>query len=173
MRLHFGSITMLLWFAGLSFVIVASVFASPAIDYRLVILGSVIPVVEMFFGGPWILHSLLAPVLIMGSVMIVFRGKRLKQRKWLGLPIGMFIYLFLDRAWAKVNLFWWPISGLEIKTGDTPTWEDPVLIILMEVVGAAAGIYGILKYKIHKKDNLRLFTKSGQIQRQIMRNQRG
>ena len=171
MRLHFGSITMLLWFAGLSFIIVASVFASPAIDYRLVILGSVIPVVEMIFRGPWILHSLLAPVLVMGLVMIVFWGKRLKQRRWLGLPIGMFIYLFLDRAWVKVSLFWWPLSGLQVETADTPSWEGPVLIVLMEVVGAFAAIYGIMKYKIHKKENLRLFIKSGRIQRHNMRSQ--
>ena len=54
---------MFLWFIGLAFVIVASVFASPVIDYRLIIAGSIIPTIEMILDGPWVLHSLAAPVL--------------------------------------------------------------------------------------------------------------
>ena len=72
MWLHSGSLAMFFWFAGLSFIIVATVFASPAIDYRLVILGSVLPVTEMLFGGPWILHSLVAPVVAMGILTVSY-----------------------------------------------------------------------------------------------------
>ena len=82
---------MVLWFIGLAFIIVASVFESPLIDYRLIIVGSTIPVLEMIFSGPWILHSLAAPVTVMAFVMLIFMGKRLRQRRWLGLPIGMFL----------------------------------------------------------------------------------
>ena len=66
---------MFLWFAGLAFVIVASVFASPLIDYRLVVLGATMPVIEMIFNGPWVMHSLAAPVALMILVMLVFSGK--------------------------------------------------------------------------------------------------
>ena len=168
MRLHLGSVNMLLWFAGLSFIIVATVFASPAIDYRLIIIGSLVPVIEMVLEGPWVLHSLLAPVLVMAFVMIAFQGKRLKQRKWLGIPIGMFLYLFLDRAWTKADLFWWPLSGFQINKADAPTWEDPALLVLMEVAGLLAAIYGVIKYKIYEKENMKLFFKTGRIQRQMM-----
>ena len=169
MRLHLGSLIMLLWFAGLSFIIVATVFASPAIDYRLVMIGSLVPVVEMFLEGPWMLHSLLAPVLVMGFVMIAFQGKRLKQRKWLGVPIGMFLYLFLDRAWTKANLFWWPLFGFQIEKADTPTWEEPAILILMEIAGLLVVGFGVAKYKIYEKENMKLFLKTGRIQRQMMR----
>ncbi|MBS1837602.1 MAG: hypothetical protein JST64_07880, partial [Actinobacteria bacterium] len=49
---------MLIWFASLSVVVTWAVFQSPQIDYRMVALGSVIPVAEVPFGaGP--LHSML------------------------------------------------------------------------------------------------------------------
>ncbi len=168
MRLHLGSLIMLLWFAGLSFVIVATVFASPAIDYRLIVTGSLVPMLEMLLEGPWVLHSLVSPVLVMVFVMVAFQGKRLKQRKWLGIPIGMFLYLFLDRAWMNADLFWWPVSGFQIDKSDAPTWEEPVLLIFMEVAGLLAAIYGVAKYRIYEKENMKLFLRTGRIQRQMM-----
>ena len=160
MRLHLGSLIMLLWFAGLSFIIVATVFACPAIDYRLVVIGSLVPVIEMVLEGPWVLHSLLAPVVVMGFVMIAFQGKRLKQRKWLGIPIGMFLYLFLDRAWT--------LSGFQIDKANAPTREQPVVLVVMEATGLLAASYGVRKYKIYEKENMKLFLRTGRIQRQMM-----
>tara|TARA_A100001037_G_scaffold278223_1_gene278995 strand:- start:791 stop:1114 length:324 start_codon:yes stop_codon:yes gene_type:complete len=104
----------------------------------------------------------------MAFVMMAFQGKRLKQRKWLGIPIGMFLYLFLDRAWTKADLFWWPLSGFQINKADAPTWEDPAILVLMEVTGLLAAIYGVAKYKIHEKENMKLFLRTGRIQRQMM-----
>ncbi len=49
---------MLLWFAVLALVLVAQVFDSPNLDYRLVVLGAVLPVAEGVLGGPWLLHTL-------------------------------------------------------------------------------------------------------------------
>ncbi len=66
---------MFFWFIGCSVLIVAWVFASPAIDYRLVALGSVLPIIELVLGGPWLLHTLLAPVAVMTLVMIVLAGQ--------------------------------------------------------------------------------------------------
>ena len=122
----------------------------------------------MVLEGPWVLHSLLAPVLVMGFVMIAFQGKRLKQRKWLGIPIGMFLYLFLDRAWTKAGLFWWPLSGFQIDKANAPTWEQPVVLVVMEATGLLAASYGVRKYKIYEKENMKLFLRTGRIQRQMM-----
>lgn len=159
---------MFLWFIGLAFVIVASVFASPIIDYRLIIAGSTIPIIEMTLDGPWVLHSLAAPVAAMAIVMTIFMGQRLRQRKWLGLPIGMFLYLFLDRAWTKTSLFWWPISGTTLKKSELPTWESPITLVLMELVGTIAIIYCIRKYKLTDRENRKLFFRKGHIQRSVM-----
>ena len=49
---------MFLWFAGLSFAAVWSVFRSPALDHRMVMLGAVLPLCEAFAGRPLALHTL-------------------------------------------------------------------------------------------------------------------
>ena len=56
---------MLLWYLGVSVAFVWNVFRSPALDYRLVMLGSVLPLVEAVFGGPRVLHSLLFSVVLL------------------------------------------------------------------------------------------------------------
>ncbi len=159
---------MLLWFAGLTFVTVAWVFASPAIDYRLVMLGAVLPVVEMVIGGPWALHTLLAPVVVMTVVMLVFRGRRLVQRKWLGLSIGLFFHLVFDGAWARTTLFWWPLFGVRADAADIPSWESPVVLVLMELVGAAALGWAIRRYRLLEPDQRRLFVTEGRLDRAVM-----
>lgn len=159
---------MLFWFAGLTFIGVAWIFASPAIDYRLVLAGSVLPVIEMIAGGPWVLHSLLAPVAAMTLVMVVFQGKRLVQRKWLGIPIGMFMYLVLDGAWARTTLFWWPLFGFSADDGDIPTWESPAVLIVMEIVGVLALVWSARRYRLTNEAERRLFLSKGRLSRALM-----
>ena len=159
---------MLLWFAGLTFVTVAWVFASPAIDYRLVMAGAVLPVLEMVVGGPWALHTLLAPVAVMTLVMLVFRGKRLVQRRWLGLSIGLFFYLVFDGAWARTTLFWWPLFGAEADAGDIPGWESPAILVVMELIGAAALVWAARRYDLRDPERRELFLREGRLDRRIM-----
>ena len=159
---------MLLWFAGLTFVTVAWVFASPAIDYRLVMAGAVLPVVEMIIGGPWALHTLLAPVAVMTLVMLIFRGKRLVQRKGLGLSIGLFFYLVFDGAWARTTLFWWPLFGGTADAGDIPGWEAPAVLVLMELVGLAALVWAARRYDLLDPERRQLFIREGRLDRRIM-----
>lgn len=159
---------MLLWFAGLSFVLVAWIFASPAIDYRLVMFGSVLPVAEMVARGPWVLHALVAPVAAMTLVMLLWHGNRLAQRKWLGIPIGMFMYLVLDGAWARTTLFWWPLSGWSVDTNDVPGWESPAVLVVMEIVGLAALAWGVRRYNLSDADTRREFLQSGRLSRAAM-----
>lgn len=156
------------WFIGLSFVIVAWVFASPAIDYRLVAVGAVAPVGEMVAGGPWALHTLLAPVMVMTLVMLVFRGKRMVQRRWLGIPIGLFLYLVLDGAWARTELFWWPLFGTTVDAADLPSWESPFVLVLMELIGLAALGWGIRRYGLTESEAQKLFISKGRLTREAM-----
>ena len=65
---------MFLWFIGVSFVFVWMVFRSPALDYRLVMLGSVLPLGEVVLGGPRVLHTLLAAVALLVLVVLATRG---------------------------------------------------------------------------------------------------
>lgn len=60
---------MVFWFAACSAAIVWLVFQSPAFDYRLVMAGSLLGLVELPFGpGPF--QSLSLSVLVLGAVMV-------------------------------------------------------------------------------------------------------
>lgn len=159
---------MFFWFAGLSFVLVALVFASPMIDYRLVMAGSVLPMVEMVAGGPWALQTLLAPVVVMFAVMVVARGNRLAQRRWLGLPIGMFAYLVLARSWMSTTLFWWPGFGWEAEPDDLPRWDSVGVLVVLELVGLAALMWAGYRYRLHEPALRRRFLREGRLSREVM-----
>lgn len=157
-----------LWFAGLAFVGVALVFSSPAIDYRLIMLGAVVPVVEWGW-GPWVLHTLVASVALMALVMIVWRGRRLSQRKWLALPIGLFCHLVLDGTWADKELFWWPLFGAEFAPTGPPEVGRPILVlVLMELVGLAAIVWAIRQYDLSERDRRAVFFRTGRLDRTLV-----
>lgn len=158
---------MFFWFLGLSFALVLVVFSSPALDYRLVMLGAALPVAEGLIRGPWVLHTLLAPVAVMTLVMLLTQKKRLARRQWLGLPIGLFMHLVLDGSWADAKVFWWPFLGVDGVLGGSrvPEFErSPVVLILMEIVGL--GILAFLAQRLALRTEGRdVFRATGQILR--------
>jgi hypothetical protein len=161
---------MFFWFLGLGFAAVLIVFSSPALDYRLVMLGTVLPAVEGVVGGPWLLHTLLAPVVVMAVVMLATQNRRLVRRQWLGIPIGLFMHLVLDGSWADAKVFWWPFLGTSDVLGGSMVNEfersAPVLIV-MELVGL-----GMLWFFAQRLDLMgegkELFMSKGQILRDRM-----
>lgn len=160
---------MILWFAGLSAVIVWSVFQSPAIDYRMVALGAVLPSIEALSGEMWVAHSLLFPVAVMTLVMLATVGRRLRRRRWLGLPIGLFLHLALDGAWADTGTFWWPFAGASLGTAPAPEIDRGLLTLGMEVVGAAALVWAWRRFGLSDPDRRRLFARTGQLSRDVAR----
>ena len=159
---------MFFWFLALSFVLVALVFDSPALDYRMVMLGSVLPVVELLAGGPWALHTLLAPLVVLVAVMLATRGRRLARRRWLGLPIGLFLYLVLDGAWLRTDLFWWPAFGAGVGSGDLPEFKPAATLIALELIGLATGAWAVRRYGLADRERLRLFWTQGRLERSQM-----
>ena len=119
-RLRAAAGPMILWFAGVSFVFVWWVFRSPALDYRLVMLGSILPVGEVVLGGPRLLHTLLGPVALLVLIMLATQKRRLVRRRWIGIPIGMLMHLVLDGIWARAEVFWWPFLGTDFGAGGLP-----------------------------------------------------
>ena len=164
---------MFFWFLGIGVVLVAWVFASPLLDYRLVMVGSVLPVVELIVEGPWVLHSLVAPVAVMAAVMLAFQGRRLKQRRWLGLAIGLFMYLVLSGSWRLTTTFWWPLFGWRPDGADIPTWPPLGLAVVMELAGIAALGWAYRRYGLDAPARRDRFVRSGHLSRDIMGNPRG
>jgi len=158
------------WFLGLSFLAVLIVFSSPALDYRMVMLGAVLPNAEALIGGPWVLHTLLAPVVAMTVVMLATQGRRLVRRQWLGLPIGLFMHLVLDASWADAELFWWPFLGIPDVLGEGGIPEAGrswALLVVMEVIGIAALLFLTQRLDL-AGEGRELFRTKGQILRNKM-----
>lgn len=157
---------MFLWFVIVAPVIVAEVFRSPMIDYRVVALGAVLPVAEGALGGPRLLHTLLASVLALTVVMVATPRRRLVRRRLLGVPIGMCLHLVLDGTWADQTVLWWPAFGTSFGDGQIPELaRGPVVGLLLEAVAIAVGVWAFRRYHLDDRDNRELLRRTGQLAR--------
>lgn len=132
---------MFIWFAATSVVLVAIVFRSPMIDYRTVVLGALLPLLEALLGGPRLLHSVVGAVGIMGLVMLATRNRRLLRRRALGVPIGLMCHLVLDGSFTRTDVFWWPISGTAFASGQIPELSHWGASLVLELVGIAVAVW--------------------------------
>lgn len=156
---------MFVWYLATAAVGVWAVFDSPALDYRLVMLGGVLPVAEVALGRPGPLHSLLVAVLVLAVVMAVTQGRRLVRRRWLGVPIGLFAYLVFSATWADTDAFWWPLTGLGLSDADPPELARGALSVLLEVIGLALGLWWYRRVGLDDPRNRRQFRETGQLPR--------
>ncbi len=160
---------MLVWFAVVAMVLVAEIFRSPMVDYRMVALGAVVPLIEVVVGRPVFLHTLAAPVLLLAVVMGATSGRRLLRRRLLGLPIGLFLHLVLDATWANTKLFWWPALGLDLAGERTPEQANGLIVALgLEVVGIAVAVWAYRRYGLAQADLRRRFLATGQLDRSVL-----
>jgi hypothetical protein len=158
----------LLWFVGPSILIVWGVFRSPAADYRLVAVGSLIPLIEVPFGQPRLFHSLTGAAVLLAAVMIGARGQRLVQRALLALPIGVLLHLVLDGAWTDTQAFWWPFLGTSWSTAELPELGRGALNLLLEMVGALACLYAYRRFRLDEPERRALFIQTGRVGRDIV-----
>ena len=129
---------MFLWFAGMSSVLVWFVFRSPMVDYRLVVVGALLPLVELPIGEPRLLHSLTGSVALLGLAMVATPRQRLVQRRLVAIPIGGFLPLVLDGAWTDTTAFWWPFTGFSWSHAELPELGRGGFDVVLELAGAAA-----------------------------------
>jgi len=159
-----------LYFAAGSVAIVWGVFQSPAIDYRMVMAGSLLATVEIPFGvGP--LQSLLAPVVALGLVMAATVGRRLVRRQWLGVPIGMFLRLVLDGSWSNASTFWWPITSVDRLGRSAPVLDRGWWSALLELVGLALALGLWTAFGLDDLGRRSKFVRTGQLDRSFVKDQ--
>ena len=98
------SLIVFFWFIGTAVVTVWFVFSDPMFDYRLLIVGSVLPaVVDALFGGARVLHSLTFSVVLLVVLMLATPARSPIRRTLLGLPVGTLLYLVFTGAWLDAR----------------------------------------------------------------------
>jgi hypothetical protein len=158
-----------LWFVALGFLAVVIVFQSPALDYRAVIIGSVLPLVDLIPGVPPVLHTLLAPVIVMTAVMLATRNRRLARRRALGVPIGMLMHLVLDGTWSTTELFWWPVFGTDLPDVPLPTLGRGAVGAVMELIGLAVLVWSWKRFGLDDPARRETFLREGRLDRDLVR----
>jgi hypothetical protein len=132
---------MFFWFVGTAVVTVGFVFRDAAFDYRLLLVGSVLPIGDVVTGGVGPLHSLTVTVGLLAVVMLATSGRTPRRRLLLGLPIGMLLHLVFDAAWTQTDVFWWPFTGTALPDEPVPFLRRGAWSLLLEAVGVVICVW--------------------------------
>ncbi len=160
---------MILWFAVLAPVIVAEVFQSPMADYRVVALGALLPLSEIVFGGPRLLHTMAVAMGLMAVVMMATSRRRLLRRRLLGVPIGLLLHLVLDATWTDAAVLWWPAFGFGFPRGATAAFNRPIEVgLLLDGLALAVGYWAYRRYDLDDSANRQLLVRTGRLNRTAM-----
>src|SRR6478735_4282140 len=154
---------MLLWFLGTAVLTVWFVFRDPSFDYRLLLVGAILPdVIDVPLGRAGWAHSLTVAVAVLVIVMLATPRRSATRRLLLALPIGMLLHIVWDGAFTMADVFWWPFSGgwgdHDVPSVGRGWWNVP-----MELAGAAMLAWVWRTCGLGDPANRRRFLRSGQL----------
>jgi len=152
-----------IWFAVASILLVAVVFKSPGVDYRVVVAGSLLPLVEAVLGGPRALHSVLGAVALLVVVVALTQRRRLWRRRLLGMPIGLMTHLVLDGSFARPEVFWWPLASSSVARGQIPELSHLGIALVLEAAGVGVAVWAWRWFRLDDAANLRRFLVEGRL----------
>lgn len=158
-------IDVLIWYVATAVAGVWAVFDSPALDYRFVMLGAVLPISEVVLGRPGPLHSLVTAVAVLAAVMLASRGRRVLRRRLLGIPIGLMAYLVFSGTWADTDAFWWPATGLSLSDAEPPELARGWVSVVLEVLGFALALGWIRRVGLDDPTARSAFRRTGRLPR--------
>jgi len=153
----------LLWYLGVSVLFVANVFRSSGIDYRLVAIGALAPlVVDLPVGHLALGHALVLPAVLLAVVMVATIGRpRLLRRRLLCVPIGNFSGLVLSGAFTADRVFWWPALGGSFgHKGLLPAWW---VVLIEEIVGLVAIWWVVGQFDLYLPGPRAEFARTGRL----------
>ena len=152
---------MLFWFVATAVLSVYFVFNDPRFDYRLLLVGALLPdVLDIPFGRAAWAHSVTVSVAVLALVMVVTAGRKPIRRLLLGLPIGMLMHLVWDGAFTLTTSFWWPFSGdwgsAAVPSVGRGWWNIP-----LELVGVLLVRHWWRRFGLAEASRRTDFTRSG------------
>ncbi len=152
-----------------------------AIDYRLVILGSILPdlidkplgvfiLAEELSNGRVFAHTLLFVVLLLSAALIL---RRTAGPALFCLALGSAAHLAMDRLWEEPQTLLWPLLRLRPERQDVSDWPEQMLeylfadpyVYVSEVVGAA--VVAALLASLVMRRGLGWFALSGRMDRRV------
>lgn len=155
---------MFFWFIGTAVVAVWFVFRDPAFDYRLLVVGGVLPApVDALFGGARVLHSVTFAVALLAVLMLATPGRKPIRKVLLGLPIGILLHLVFTGAWTNTTVFWWPFGGVGFDGAPHPVAERGWWNLPLEVVGLALCWWIAQRADLRETANRNRFRQTGQL----------
>ena len=161
---------MVLWFAALSVAGTFLVFRDPALDYRLVAVGALLPdpLDGLIRRGVGPFHSLVTAVAVLVVVMLATIGRRSVRRRGLAVVIGIFAHLVLDAMWARTKVFWWPIASTAFR-GRLPVLDRPIgLLMIEELVGAGVAMWLWRQFGLADATRRAKFLRTGRLDRSMV-----
>ena len=154
---------MFIWFLVTAPIIVAMVFKTHRLDYRLIALGCLVPSVSWVIPQLGFVNTLLFHTVALGIVMGATTNARLVRRKWIGLPIGGLLRMIVDASWLEIDRLWWPISSTSITDLAGSTYPIIPLGLFLEFIGAALAIWGWQRFGFNEQPGRDGFLTSGNL----------
>lgn len=154
---------MLVWYVGASVVAVLVVFDSSGLDYRLVALGALAPLlIDLPLGHMAFGHTLLFGVALLTLTMVGTIGRsRLLRRRLLCLPIGVLAGLLLSGAFLHDEVFLWPFVGDGF--GSVSLWPSLTIAVLAEGIGVACCGWIWSRCGLADRDRRSLLVRTGRL----------
>ena len=157
-------VRVILWFVASAVLTVKFVFNDLRFDYRLLVVGVLLPdVVDIGFGGARVLHTLAFSVGLMTLIMFVTRRGSSLRRRTLPLAIGTFLHLVFDGAFANTDVFWWPVTGASFGDARLPVAERGVLNLGLEILGLLGILWIVRRHGLGSRSARRRFWSTGEL----------
>jgi hypothetical protein len=168
----------------IAFVFLVFLFLKGKVDYRFVIVGSVLPDVidkplghiilySVFENGRIICHTLLFIAVL--TLIGIYVEKRYRSTAVEFLALGALMHLVLDEMWNIPKTLFWPLLGLEFPKEDLSGYIGFLLdellhrpdVYVPELIGLGIVVTFIYYYKLYRSGPLRRFILQGKLEHNV------
>ena len=150
------------------------------VDYRLVIVGSMLPDIIDKPLGEYLLNSvfhngrIVGHTLVFIAILAIIALLVAKRYQFWGigvLTLGAFLHQLLDQMWNAPVSWFWPIFGWEFPQNQTDNYFLMILNNLLnkpeayvpELIGLVIIAALIIRFKLYKPENARAFILTGKL----------